>query len=235
MEAERFIDLHHHILWGIDDGPKTREQMISMLSMAANDGIGLIAATSHAYPARASFQYETYLERLCEANAYCVEQGWNLRLVSGCEIHYCQRVPDLLIDGKLPTLDQSNLVLIEFDLDILREEMEQAADSLYRIGFRPIVAHVERYRCLAHSPKRAMAMREEYGLIYQMNCQTVLRPRGLWESLFVNKMLENRAIDLVATDAHDTVRRPICMNAAYQELCNRYGVDYARQLCFFGK
>lgn len=234
MRAEGFIDLHQHVLWGLDDGPKTREQMFAMLGMAANDGIGLIAATSHAYPARASFQYESYLERLREANSYCAEQGWNLRLVSGCEIHYCGRVPDLLIDGKLPTLDQSKLVLIEFDLDIIQEEIEQAADSLYRVGFRPIIAHVERYRCLVHSPKRAMAMRDECGLIYQMNCQTVLHPHGLWEGLFVKKMLENRAIDLVATDAHDMVRRPVCMNAAYQELSRRYGADYARELCFFG-
>ena len=63
-----------------------------------------------------------------------------------------------------------------------------------------------------------MEIREEYGLFFQMNCATVLHPRGIRERIFVKKMLSAQAIDLIATDAHDTQRRPVCMKAAYEKL-----------------
>ena len=235
MREKGFTDLHHHILWGMDDGPKTPEQMHAMLEMAVRDGIERIAATSHAYPRMRPFDMDQYLARLAEANQYCQQQGWTLRLFKGCEIHYCDRVPDLLRAGKLPTLGKSRMVLIEFDPDESIETICQASDKLYRAGYRPIVAHVERCHTLVRSPRNAMDIREEYGLIFQMNCATVLHPRGIWERIFVRKMLTAQAIDVIATDAHDTQRRPVCMNAAYQKLLEQYGERYACRLVQFGR
>lgn len=235
MSAKGFTDLHHHILWGMDDGPKTRKRMHAMLEMAVRDGITSIAATSHAYPRTQPFDMDRYLARLEEANRYCREQGWALQLLEGCEIHYCDRVPDLLTAGKLPTLGKSRMVLIEFDPDEDLERICKAADRLYRAGFQPIVAHVERCWSLVRSPRAAMEIREEYGLFFQMNCSTVLYPHGLRERYFIWRMLRAHAIDLVATDAHDTRRRPVCMKAAYEKLCDQYGKRYARRLVRFGR
>lgn len=85
------------------------------------------------------------------------------------------------------------------------------------------------------SPRRAMEAREEYGLIYQMNCETVLRPAGLWERRFVEKLLNARAVDAIATDAHDTALRPVRMREAYQQLVLQYGIRYAGRLVRFGR
>lgn len=235
MSAKGFTDLHHHILWGMDDGPKTPEQMHAMLAMAVRDGIASIAATSHAYPGTHPFNMDKYLARLNEANQYCRQQGWALQLFKGCEIHYCDSVPDLLTAGKLPTLGKSRMVLIEFDPDESAETICKASDRLYRAGYQPIVAHVERCRGLVRSPRNAMQIREEYGLFFQMNCATVLHPRGIRERIFVKKMLSAQAIDLIATDAHDTQRRPVCMKAAYEKLLDQYGKRYTRRLVQFGQ
>lgn len=235
MSGQGFTDLHHHILWGMDDGPKTPEQMHAMLDMAVRDGIGRIAATSHAYPGVQPFDMQKYLARLDEANQYCLQQGWALRLIRGCEIHYCDSVPDLLLAGKLLTLGESRMVLIEFDMDASAENICKAADRLYRAGYQPIVAHVERCGSLVRSPREAMSIREEYGLCYQMNCATVLQPRGLRERRFVQRMLREQAIDLIATDAHDVERRPVCMRAAYGRLLEECDRSYARRLVRFGQ
>lgn len=227
-----FTDLHQHVLWGIDDGPKTAKQMYAMLELAVKDGVERIAATSHAYPKTQPFDLELYRSRLEEANAYCVRRGWPLRLIEGCEIHYCDSVPDLLVAGKLPTLGGSNYALIEFDDDVEPQQIGLASDRLFRVGFRPVIAHVERCRKLLRSPKRAMELREEYGLIYQMNCETVLLPFDFLERRFVRLMLHAQAIDLIASDAHDTRNRPTCMRETYQELCAQYGRSYARRLFY---
>lgn len=235
MIAPGFADLHQHVLWGLDDGPQSPQEMHSLLRAAAEDGIGLIAATAHADPAARPFPLSLYYQRLAEANAYCQEKGLPLRLVSGCEILYCNSVPDLLTAGKLPALGNSRHVLIEFDHNAALSQISEAADSLYRAGFQPVLAHVERYRCLVRSPRRAMEAREEYGLIYQMNCETVLRPAGLWKRRFAEKLLNARAIDAIATDAHDTALRPVRMREAYQQLVLQYGVRYAGRLVRFGR
>ena len=94
--------------------------------------LSLLFATSHAYPKTRPFELALYRERLDEANAYCEGQGWSLRVLPGCEIHYCDSVPDLLTAGKLPALGNSRHVLIEFDHNAALSQIGEAADSLYR-------------------------------------------------------------------------------------------------------
>lgn len=230
MKSEGFADLHQHVLWGLDDGPQTSEQMRALLRQDVEEGIRLVFATAHAYPKLRAFDLALYRERLAEANACCESEGWPLRVVPGCEIHYCPAVPDHLSAGRLPTLGYSRHALIEFAPDVSPAEIEEAADRLYRAGYTPVLAHVERYRRLIRSPKRAMALREEYGILYQMNCNTVLYPCGLRTRYFVWRMLRERAIDLIASDAHDANARPVRMRAAYKCIAERYGTAYARRL-----
>ncbi len=229
-----FADVHQHALWGMDDGPQTAEQMHALLRQSAQNGIGVIAATAHAYPRSSPFHRARYMERLEQARAYCRAEGLPLRIESGSEIRYCDTVPDLLAAGKLLTLGGTRHVLIEFDPDVSPEEIGEAANRLYQAGYHPIVAHVERCVHLMRAPDRAMRAREEYGLIYQMNCETLLRPRGWFERRFVRKMLESEAIDLLASDAHDVSRRPVRMKAAYDLACERCSGEYAGRLVRFG-
>ena len=235
MKPIKFTDIHQHVLWGVDDGPQTRKQMHALLKEDVKNGISVVFATSHAYPKTRHFDKELYLKRLQEANDYCQRKGLPLKVLSGSEIHYCSTVADRLTSEKLLTLGESKYVLIEFSTDVKIERIEKASDSLYCAGYLPIVAHVERYRCLVKSPKRAMEIREDYGLRFQMNCETILHPHGFREKRFVNRMLEEEAIDAIATDAHDVVRRPVLMKKAYEKIVRKYGKEYARMLVHFGK
>lgn len=235
MNTEAFADIHQHVLWGMDDGPNSPGQMQQLLAQDVQNGITLLCATAHACPGVRPFDFEQYRLRLREANACCAARGWDLRILPGCEILYCDSVPDHLSDGRLPSLGNSRYVLIEFQPDVPLSRIGKAAADLYRRGYQPVLAHVERYRCLVRRPGRAMAAREEYGLVYQMNCPTVLQPGSPWKRRFVEQLLGAQAIDAVATDAHDSIRRPVQMAEAYARLSREYGQDYARRLVTWGK
>lgn len=229
-----FADIHQHVLWGMDDGPGTEEQMHALLEQNSAEGIQLVYATTHANPQHCPFDLALYLERLGEANAYCENKGLDLCILPGSEIRYNASVPDKLMAGSLLPLDNSRHVLIEFARDISFFEIHKATDSLYRAGYLPVLAHVERYRCLRRDSGKARELREEYGLLFQMNCATVTHPRGMIERHFVHRMLAARAIDVIATDAHDAVSHPARIQEAYRTIAYQFGEDYAQYLVDFG-
>lgn len=225
-----FCDIHQHVLWGIDDGPKTAEEMHQMLKADRDNGIEVVVATPHAYAGYEKFKIKLYEKRLREARRYCEENGIDIMLLSGCEIHYASYVPDLLTKGKLPTLGKTRLVLIEFAPDASMRRIDKAADRLYRAGFHPIIAHVERIKCIVKHPDYLETIRNDYGCYVQVNCDTVLKPRLFRERRFIRYALEEELIDVVATDAHDTARRPVRMRETYKKLRSIVGKRYAWEL-----
>ncbi len=230
-----FSDMHQHVLWGVDDGPHSEQAMQDLLEQNAQEGISLVFATSHSDPQLRPLDLSVYRKRLEEANTFCKKKGLNLCVVPGCEIFYRPSVADLLTEGKLLPLGSSRYVLVEFGELVSIGQLQDAADKLYRGGYSPVFAHVERYRCLRRSPKKAMQLREDYGVTFQMNCHTIINPHGWLEQRFVHRMLEAHAIDVIATDAHDTVHRPVCMKAAYQAVADLCSEHYARELVGFGQ
>lgn len=234
MSPHGFADIHQHVLWGLDDGPATRKQMHALLRQNVENGVRLVYATAHAAPGLRRFDAELYRERLKEANAYCRKRDWPLRILSGCEMYYSPAAVDALLEGRIPTLGGSLYVLIEFSEDVSAARIGKAANNLYRAGYRPILAHAERYRCLVRSPARAMAVRDEFGLLLQMNCETVLRPRGFFRRRFVRTLLWEQAVDVLASDAHDASRRPVQMRNAYRKIAREYDARYAKRLVHLG-
>ena len=234
MSPHGFADIHQHVLWGLDDGPATRKQMHALLRQNVENGVRLVCATTHVAPGLRRFDAELYRERLKEANAYCRKRDWPLRILSGCEMYYSPAAVDALLEGRIPTLGGSLYVLIEFSEDVSAARIGKAANSLYRAGYRPILAHAERYRCLVRSPARAMAVRDEFGLLLQINCETVLRPRGFFRRRFVRTLLREQAVDVLASDAHDASRRPVQMRNAYRKIAREYDARYAKRLVHLG-
>ena len=110
----QYADLHHHVIYGVDDGPQTFEDAQNMLRRAHENGITDIAATSHATPGRHRFPMDTYLEHLRREQAWADEQGLGIRLHTGCEILYTDETARLLQSGEIPTIAGTRLVLVEF-------------------------------------------------------------------------------------------------------------------------
>lgn len=224
-----FVDLHHHFLWGIDDGPREEAGMYRMLDQAAADGIRVLAATPHITPGVHPFPWDQYRTAFSQASAYCRAKHPSLQLCAGAEILYTEHTCRLLQEGQVPTLNASRYVLVEFSPDDSFERLQHAADELLSSGFWPVLAHAERYECLLFSLKKVEVLRNR-GMLMQINARSLLRPRSFFQKRMIRRMLDHEMVDLIATDAHNLTSRGVCMTQVWQSLETRYHADVLERL-----
>lgn len=228
--GEGLIDLHQHVVYGVDDGAKSFEETQAMLKRACETGISHVVATSHITPGRKEFPAERYLTHLAKAQEWLKAERLPLTLLSGAEIYYTSETPRLLQAGYVPTLGETWNVLVEFDLDVTYERICEAVRNLGNLGYAVVIAHIERYQVL-RKMKYVEELHDSYDAILQMNANTVLTKRGLLHNLWVRKVLDAGLIDVVASDAHNTSSRTCNLRAAYDALTEQYGEEYAMQRC----
>lgn len=221
--SHSFMDIHQHILYDMDDGPRTLESSFLQLRAASADGIAHIIATPHVTPGRDPFDLPAYHYKLKVLNTLCRERGLLVTVHPGAEILYTEETLRCLQAGMVPTLVNSRYVLLEFLPQASFDRLYTAARKLANAGFVPIFAHVERYEALMKDIKRVDDLRNELNVRIQVNCSTILQPRGLRMRRLLRSLLENGCVDYVATDAHNRTTRPINMGLCYQELERLYG------------
>lgn len=225
-----FVDIHHHLIYGVDDGPRTFEDMQQMILRAVSQQVTDIVCTSHATPGGHAFPSEVYLQHLQHARDWIAQEGLPLRLYAGCEVLYTDSSARLLREGQFPSLADSWNVLVEFTPDTDFRRLCDAARLIGNAGFNVIYAHVERYPALRNMA-HVRQLREEYGVYMQMNANTVINRKGFFFDRWVRHMLDEGHIDCVATDAHNVTSRPCNMKLCYEMLKARYGEEAALDMC----
>ena len=225
-----FTDIHHHLVYGVDDGAQTLEQAMEMATAAWQDGTATLLCTSHISPGIKPFDLDRYHRHLEEIQQNCLHNGIELRLLEGAEILYTEPTCRFLREKRIPTLGGTDYVLVEFFPMVEYRDLYDAVTGILRAGYRPIVAHAERYRCLATSIPKLKEIRDSLGAIIQMNCSTVIGGKGLFHDRRNRRLIDEGLIDVIATDAHNTSSRPTQMQAAYTWLDKKYGADYAAEL-----
>lgn len=227
---ERFVDIHHHLIYGVDDGARSFEDMQNMLLRAAHENVGDIICTSHATPGGKPFPADLYIAHMEKARQWIAEQGLPIRLHNGCEVLYTDASARLIREGHFPSLADTYHVLVEFTPEVEFKRLCDAARALGNEGFTVIYAHVERYQTLRNIVN-VKELRDEYGVYMQMNTNTVTTKKGFFMERWVRKMLDEGYIDCVGTDAHNTTSRPCSMRTCYEMLKGRYGETYADDMC----
>lgn len=221
-----FTDIHSHFIYGVDDGAKTRADMEAMLDAAHADGIVSLFATPHVTPGIHPFDAAAYLWRLDEARSYCQARNYGMQLYPGAEILYTPALEQYMLNHRLPTLDGSDNVLIEFAPGIAFRELENAVEFLERGGYIPVLAHIERYQCL-YIGQQAAKLKRNHNVHYQVNANTVLTEHGFFRARHIRNWFQKELIDFVASDAHDATNRPFRMKRAFDALARNYGRRYA--------
>lgn len=227
-------DIHQHFLWGIDDGAATPEIMYNMLRTAHEQGIRTVVATPHAVPGLRPFDLALFRERLAEAQNFCKAETLNLRVLPGAEIAWTDQTALALRQGRIPTLGETDYVLLELWPNISWQTARNAVNQVIRAGYCPVLAHVERYRAFVMSPKAAIRFRDETGAMLQINADTLMNPRGYMGRRFCSILLNEGAVDAIATDAHDCMHRPVNLRAAHKWLTANTDEKYANKLTSFG-
>lgn len=221
----RYVDIHSHILPGIDDGASDWEESLKMLQIAQAEGIGFIIATPHYGLFNQGFDINQARELVSEINMRADELGIEVEVALGNEIYYLPGAVNHVIDGRAATLAGTRYVLIEFSEDVSVDIAEQAVLEFTASGYRPIIAHVERYRHLFDRNLVAIRRLKEFGAYFQINTRSLTDKQH--KRLFARntdrincavELLKEGMVDLVATDAHNMGNRAPLMKDAIDNM-----------------
>ena len=208
------IDIHHHLLYGMDDGPTRLAEMEAMLAAAVREGIRAIIATPHIAPGLTPFAMDRLYLRVAEAQALSDAAGYDLVIWAGSEMLYTYQAERYLAQQRVPTLAGSNRLLMEFSPSIRYAEAAEAVRAVLRCGYQPVLAHIERYPCLM-SGRNAHRLKAGYDVLYQVNADFLLSGQGFFAKRAVRRLLMDGEIAYVASDAHDVDKRACRLGQAY--------------------
>lgn len=228
------IDIHSHIVFDVDDGPKTIEDSRALLEESYRQGVRTIISTSH----RRKGMFETpeakIEENFKQVQELAKEIADDLTVLYGAEIYYTSDILDKLEQEKIPRLADSQYALIEFSMITPYKEIHTALSNVLRLGVTPVVAHIERYHCLENDEKKVRDL-INMGCYTQINSSSVLKPKLFGDTYkFMKKraqfFLEKDLVHFVASDMHNLDPRPPYMQEAYQIISKKYGESHAEQL-----
>ena len=223
------IDLHCHLLAGIDDGAQDLSMSLAMARMFVADGVSVVACTPHILPGlyhNTGPQIKTAVVALQSA---LDEQGIALTLVPGADNHM---VPDFvggLRSGHLLPLAGSRYVLVEPPHHVPPQRMEEFFFGIQVAGYVPILTHPERLSWLPNhydTVTRLIAA----GVWMQITAASLTGAFGRNPLYWSTKMLDEGRVHILATDAHDAVKRPPCLSAGFDAAAKRVGEAEATHL-----
>ncbi len=219
------IDIHCHILPGIDDGAKTIEDSVAMAKTAVTDGITTIIATPHHQNGRYINEGSSIIERVQELNDELTKQNIPLTILPGQEPRiYGELVQDYEKGHVLTLNDGKKYVLIEFSSSQVPKYAEQLLFDIQLQGLNPIIVHPERNAQIMEQPDILYNFVKK-GALTQVTASSVTGHFGKKIQKFSQQLIEANLTHFIASDAHNTSGRTFRLNEAYDLIENKYGID----------
>ena len=225
----QFVDIHCHILPGVDDGSQTPEETKAMLQKAWDEGIQIMVATPHYHKQRGKNDIELIKKQLLLTRKLAKEVNPKMQICLGMEIYYGEDVPELLKEGRVVSIRKSRYILVEFSPGDEFQYILNAVRKLQMSGHTVIIAHIERYNCLRKDISNVEYLRE-MGAYLQVNTGSITGSYGRSVKKFLREVLKAHLVQLVGTDALGSERRTPKMQEAYKEVVKRCGEEYADQI-----
>ena len=228
------IDIHSHIVFGVDDGPRTREESLALLQEAFSQGVRTIVSTSHRRKNMFEAPEEVIMENFKEIQALAQQELPDLTILYGAEIYYSEDALEKLESKQIPTLNDTQYALIEFSSRTPYWEIRNALSKILLLGIKPVIAHIERYAELESNEKRVKEL-IDMGCYTQINSSSVLKPRLFRDKyrLFKKRaqyFLSHNLVHCVASDMHNLTSRPPYMKQAFTLIKQQYGEKKAQEL-----
>ncbi len=203
-----FFDLHSHLLFGVDDGAKTKEEMFAMLDTAYADGTRALCLTPHFSPYLFGDTYQSSQEAFGVLKDYAEKTYPDMELFLGHELGYFDACTEALRQGRCRTLNGSRYLLVDFPEDVGFFEIRNAVNRLRGEGYVPVLAHTERYPCLTDKLDWVEAFCRDGGLV-QVNASSAVGGWGRCAKGQWKKLIKGGLVHIVSSDGHNmTTRQP---------------------------
>lgn len=221
------VDLHCHILPGIDDGAKTLEESLFLLREELKQGVDQIVLTPHFNPENITVkEFERKRREAFSLLSQSVQkENLPVQLKLGAEVQFSAMLPELDLSALL--IEGTSYLLIEFSPCFYPAWTKDILYQLRLKGIVPILAHVERYAYLMDNPKELFELVSE-GTIVQVNASSVLRKGSKQQR--IQKLLRWNLIHILSTDTHSIDKRPPLMESAFKQIENWCGQDKVQRL-----
>ena len=221
------IDIHTHLLFGVDDGPDTIEESIEMLQFAKTQGVDAMILTPHYRHGMFSYPYDVIGENYARLKPYADKIGVQIYL--GTEHHVNSMIIEYIETQRVRTLANTQYVLAEYKHDTEFEYIAKSVQDLLRNGYIPVIAHVERCICMHQDLDRIDWLRD-LGVMIQVNANAILGMEGFKVKGFTKKLLKYGYVDFVASDSHDMKKRVNNMGKCRDYLYKKYDERYVDKL-----
>jgi len=224
------VDIHHHLLPGLDDGAKDMETSVAMAKFAAADGITHVVCSPHA---NGTYDYDPAVNQAKteELRARLAAEGIQLTLGSGCDFHLSfDNVNQAKADPARFSINGLGYLLVEVADYSIPPGITETFYELQLAGLTPILTHPERNPTLQKDPAR-MADWLRGGVLIQVTADSLTGHKGKSAQRMAFELLEKRWVHFLATDAHNTTSRPPRMRDAHNLVATKYGASYAHALC----
>lgn len=229
-ELINLVDLHTHILPGLDDGAESLSDAQRMLEIADRDGITRLFATPHfmaGWFEPSPVEIQAGVEQL---NQYAKIKGLKVQVLSGMEVALSPEVPALLQQGRLLTLNnEGRYLLLELPASDIPLYTEGLLFDLQLRGITPVLAHPERNRLIEENPKRLKRMVER-GVLVQITGDSVLGKFGRKTRQTAYDLLKAGLVHGLGSDAHSSRHRPPVLKEAAEQIAKLIGPEKTSRL-----
>ena len=234
------VDIHMHAIPGIDDGSRSMEESIELIRRSVAQGVDTIIMTPHSW-ALDCVGTELALARFKELKEAVKAQNIPVELSLGCEILVYPSTVDSCIrklkNGKYPTMADSGYALLEFEPSCSQQDMGVCVRKIAKAGFRPIIAHAERYHNTTVELVRKL---KKSKALVQINAYSIVNEKNEHIRSVANQLLSEKLVDFIGSDAHRLDHRPPFVADGIATLSQMYSEEYAKELlssnpygCFF--
>lgn len=234
---EHYIDIHSHILPGVDDGAKDMEMTMAMIDMAYSQGVRVMIATPHYYPGHVKYPKE-YVERVFGETVLAVKDKYeDFKILRGNEIYYREGALEKLRSKRIFTLADTPYVLLEFSPGTQYNAICSAVRKCLEDGFYPILAHIERYQSLWKNEKNVREL-VRMGAYMQVNAENFMGGFFSAQRRWCLRLAAEGLMHFIGSDAHNTQDRSPNLKQAADYLrdhldeaaCNRILADNPARL-----
>ena len=218
------IDLHTHILPGLDDGSQDMEDSLEMCALALEGGVDTIVATPHSNQLGRfeNFHSEQLEQRFSLLKQAIAAEQLPVQLYLGMEIFASDDLEEKIHEGALISLNHSRYYLIEFPFDASPWQIGEELEQVFAAGGIPLIAHPERYFCVQEQPALVYQWLQ-LGCLTQVNKGSPLERFGRHAARTADFLLTNRLATCVASDAHSPYVRTTFMGDIQDYLYDRFG------------